>query len=127
AGGDMSRDEYARPAWIEEPGIAHHIAPGWPYFGKNRADVGSIVWRTRLTREAVVHGIEMVADIAHVLHRADDGKMLTQIGQPRSQFANLHSGHPRGDGPIGASNVLGSIRLQIPHVEMAWPAAKPKE
>ena len=34
-----------------------------------------------LTAQAVVHGVEMIADVADVRHRADEAKMLRQRGQ----------------------------------------------
>lgn len=48
--------------------IAHHITPGRLHLGEDGADVGSVVGRACLTGEAVVHGIEMVTDVAHVPH-----------------------------------------------------------
>ena len=52
--------------------------------------------------------------------------MLRQVGQLGSQFADLHSGHARGDGPIRATNAFGSIRFEIPRIQMTRPAAQRK-
>ena len=110
-----------------EPNVIGDIAFAGPHSGENGTEVGSIRRGARLAAEQVVHGVEVVADVPDVRHRADQGKMLGQGGKARVQFADAHARDGRGNRPIGAANAIGCIRLEVPGVEVARPTAQEHE
>jgi hypothetical protein len=127
AGPDERRDEDAGPAGIEQPEVAGDIAPIGPHRGEDGADVRRIVRRPRLAGQAVVHGVEMVADVADVHHRADDREMLRQRSHARVQLGELQSRDGRRGRSIGSADSLRRVRLEVPGIKMARPAAQPDE
>ena len=80
-----------------------------------------------LTAQTVVHGVKMVADVAHVSHRANDSDTVGQRSQARVQLAEPQAGDGGGNGPVRAADTVGRFGLQIPGVEVAGSAAQPEE
>ncbi len=72
--------------------------------GQDRADVRRVCRRLGLAAQAVVHGVEMIADVSDVRHRADQAELPGQRGQARIQLGETHAGNGRGDGLVGAAN-----------------------
>ena len=88
---------------------------------------GASAGASGLAAQAVVHGVEMVADVADVRHRPDQAEMPGQRGQARVQLADAHAGDRRGDRPVGAANFRRRRGLQVPGVEVAGSAAQQDE
>src|SRR5262249_55633738 len=69
----------------------------------------------------------MVADVADVGHRADEGEVLRQAGQPGVQLANPHPGDLRGDRPVRPADLVGCPGLEVPSIDVAGPATEQDE
>src|SRR5262245_20098949 len=69
----------------------------------------------------------MVADVADVRHRADEGEVLRQAGQPGVQLADPHPGDLRGDRPVRPADLVGCAGLEVPGVDVAGPATEQDE
>src|SRR5262249_4100723 len=69
----------------------------------------------------------MVADVADVRHRADEGEVLRQAGQPGVQLADPHPGDLRGDRPVRPADLVGGAGLEVPGVDVAGPATEQDE
>ena len=63
----------------------------------------------------------MVADVARVRHRPDQGEMVGQLGQARVQLADLHAGDGRGDRLVRAADLRRASRFEVPGVDVAGP------
>lgn len=74
-----------------------------------------------------MHGVEVVADVSDMRHRADEGEVLGQRGQPAVQFRDAHAGHGRGNGIVRPPDFSGRAGLEIPGVDVARAAAKQDE
>lgn len=96
-------------------------------FGQHRAEIRRVRGRAGLPAQAVVHGVEMVADIAGVRHRPDQAKVLGQLGQAWVQFADAHAGDRRGNRLVRPADFRRRCRLEVPGVEVAGPAAQQDE
>ena len=71
-----------------------------------------------------MHGVEMVADVSDVRHRADQAEVPGQEGQARMKLGELHAGDRGGNGLVRSANLGRRLRFQVPRVEMAGPAAE---
>ena len=112
---------------LDQPDVGGDVALAGSNLGQDGTDVRSVGGRIRLAAQAVVHGVEMVADVADVRHRPDQAEMLGQRGQARVQLADAHAGDRRGDRLVGAANFRGRLGLQVPGIEVAGPAAQQDE
>src|SRR5262249_41508594 len=104
-----------------------NVVRGRAHLGQHRADVRGVVRRHRLPAQAVVHGVEVVADVADVPHRVDDGNVLRQRGQLLVQLAQAQTWDGRGDRTVRPADLVGGIWLKVPGVEVTRPAAQPDE
>ncbi len=56
---------------LDQPDIGCHAPLAWSDLGQHGSDIRRIRWRTGFPTQAVVHGIEVIADVARVRHRPD--------------------------------------------------------
>jgi hypothetical protein len=112
---------------LDEPDVGGGVALAGPNFGQYGTDIRRVGRRTSLAAQEVVHRVEMVADVVDMRHRADQRKMLGQLGQARVKFADAHTGHGGGNRPIRAPNSLRRCGLQVPRIEMTGPATQQDE
>ena len=104
AGADVRGTEDRIADAADQPDVVGDVALAGSDLGQDGAEVRRVGGRAGLAAQAVVHGVEMVADVADVRHRANQAEMLGQLGEPRVQLADAHAGDRRGDRPIRAAN-----------------------
>ncbi len=59
-----------------------------------------------------------------MVQRTHNGEAIRHLGHQREMLANIDSGNGCAYGPEWAADVAGSIRLQIPGVELTGAAHK---
>ncbi len=112
---------------LDQPDVGSDVALAGSHLGQHGADVRGVGGGFGLAAQAVVHGIEMVADVADVRHRPDQGEMPGQRGQAHVQLAEAHPGDGRGNRLVWAADAVRGIGLQVPGVEVAGSAAQQDE
>lgn len=90
--------------------------------GDETADVGHLDGATGdLAGEGVLSSFGVVVDFHLVVHGANDGKFVGDLGGFRQEFRELHACDIRGNGFVGASVFGGCVRFGVPGVHVGQP------